>query len=156
MRAKVYRFAALMLAAWPALACAQWSLIDLHPAATAYSECYAAQPGRQLGRSSVGGQYHASAWSDTAGSWVDLNPANAAYSFGWALAGGRQVGSAYLGDLHAGTWNGTAASWTDLNPTGSTRSEAYGASGNQQVGFASFANATTPASGREPRRRGLT
>jgi len=81
-----------------------------------------------VGRAYVGGAWHASLWSGTAGSWVDLNPAGASASNAWGVSGPLHVGGAvFSGFQRAGVWSGSAASWVDLHaflPSGFTHSVA--------------------------------
>jgi hypothetical protein len=124
---------------------AQWTVTRLNPAGLPQSMVYAASGGQQAGIAVVGGSWHASLWSGTAGSWVDLHPAsaNSNQSAVSAMADGQQVGWASVGapngPAHASLWSGTAASWVDLHPgTSQTMSWAYANFGGQQVGTVAY------------------
>ena len=130
-----------LLGAWTATASAQWSLVNLHPAAAeGGSQAFSVSGGQQAGIALVGNREHASVWNGTAASWADLNPVGTEFSDAFGESDGRQVGYASVGmSTHAMLWSGTVASMIDLNPAGATGSGARAISGNQQVGTADFA-----------------
>jgi hypothetical protein len=133
-------FASLLAAlAGAATAQAQWTVVNIHPAAATDSYTYYGRASQQVGQVYVGGQSHASLWSGTAASWVDLHPAGALESVAIDIDSGTQVGYTTLisGQNVACLWSGTPGSWVNLNPAGVTDgSYVLGISGAQQVGFA--------------------
>ena len=66
----VAAFASLCVSA---TAHAQWTVTNLNPAGSLFSNAYAASGGQQAGYADVGGVIRASLWSGTAASWVDLH-----------------------------------------------------------------------------------
>lgn len=125
-------------------ACAQWSIVNVHPSAATYSNLYSVNANQQCGQARINSFSHASIWSESADSWIDLHPFTASPSSSEAFAtnGTQQVGRAVLGDSpsgnHASLWSGTAASWVDLNPPGARNSIATSLWRDTQVGQSVF------------------
>ena len=104
--------AALGLFAAPALA--SWVVTSLHNVATNHSQGFGIGGGQQVGWA-FSGNWRASLWSGSPGSWIDLHPAGADSSVAWRAAGGQQIGTAvYLGESRASLWLGSAGSIIDL------------------------------------------
>lgn len=125
-----------------AIASAQWTVTNLHPAGQAASFSYAAFGTQQGGQISLDGFFpRASIWSGSGATQVDLNPEGARDSLVVGTSGTNQVGFAFFeGDMitRASLWSGTAASWVSLHPAGAEESYARGIAGAQQVGYADF------------------
>ncbi|HTF89664.1 MAG TPA: hypothetical protein VK843_14715 [Planctomycetota bacterium] len=119
------------------LASAQWIVVSLHPPGSPGSQARSVHSGQQIGSNIVGGAWHASLWSGTAGSIIDLHPsAGPDWSEGWGMDGSQQVGRARLGGIwRASLWTGTASSWINLAAAGSTESMAHAVDAGQQVGW---------------------
>ncbi len=116
---------------------AQWTVTNLSPAGSTFSQATSVNGGQQAGYSrDASGLFHAGMWSGTAASWIDLNPPGATQSSVYAMSGAQQAGYARVdGFYHAGFWTGSAASWVDLNPPDAFESYVYAINGGQQAGY---------------------
>ena len=129
--------AALVGLALAAPARGQFTVTNLSPAGSFYSEARAAFGSQQAGSVITETSSNASIWDGTAESWISLSPANSEASAIFGAAGTQQVGTVSLANLNrASIWTGTAASWVDLNPLGSAESYGFATNGSQQVGYA--------------------
>lgn len=115
---------------------------DYHPAGATISDIYGSSDLYQVGGAAVGGNYQASLWTGSAGSWVNLNPVGATASLARGVWGTDQVGYAIFGGVAiAAKWSGNSASFVNLHPAGATASSAQAIQGAQQGGFATFGGA---------------
>jgi hypothetical protein len=130
---------------------AQWTVTNLHPAAssaTANSVAWGLSGGpggQQVGQWGLTTD-RAALWTGSAASHVDLHPAGASSSYAFGVAGGQQVGFAVDASVswRASLWSGTASSWTDLHPAGASDSIAYATNGSTQVGYGAFSSPSGP------------
>jgi len=128
---------ALGVASLTAPVLAQWTVTDLHPSATtSISRAWATTSARQGGSATVGGQDHASLWTNTSASWIDLHPVTGGSSFIYALDGQQQAGVVALPSSTAALWSGTAASYVSLHPVTALYSVAAAARNGKQAGYA--------------------
>ncbi len=115
---------------------AQWTVTNLSPPGSTWSQASAVSGSRQVGQARVGFEFHASLWNTTAASWIDLHPSAASESNAKATTPFSQAGYAVVGGApHASLWSGTAASWIDLNPSVASQSGVNAVSGSQQAGY---------------------
>lgn len=133
---------ASLLVTLTAIASAQWTVTNLHPAGASRSQIQAVTGASQLGFAIVGGVTSASFWSGSSSSWVNLHPGNAVSSRITGSDGtnhyGAVQGTSFISS--AARWSGNSIDWISLNPPGATHSEISAASGNQQVGTVAFNN----------------
>jgi hypothetical protein len=134
MRNAVALSAAIALFCFGNQANASWTVINLHPAGATESYAYGVHGNQQVGTARVSGEFRASLWTGSAGSWVNLSGSNdGALLYG--VSGGQQVGGMVA---NAFLWHGTVQSAVNLHPYGQPGvggySWAYGTDGTFQVG----------------------
>jgi hypothetical protein len=125
---------------------AQWTMTNIHPAASTSSYAWAVSEGGITGYAYLPGRQSAGMWtSPAAASWIELSPpvTVSAISFGFAIGSSQQGGQwVPVGDAggagRACVWNGTAASFVDLHPPtgGYLRSAVLGIGAGRQWGWA--------------------
>jgi hypothetical protein len=126
----------LLLAAFPASALADWTVIPLHPAGAYMTSIGGVTAAQQVGQWQATSQSITKPviWSGSAGSMISLAQAPSDRGYLSGLSGDTQFGQL---NGQASLWHGTPSSRVSLHPPGApldSGTTVFGMSGNEQVG----------------------
>jgi len=97
---------------------AGWTVTDLSPAGSTYSNAAGVSNGQQVGDVEIGGGLGASLWSGTSASWMDLGALSPTYGDTSAQSVWSQGNTTYVGGYgYDADRNAHALLWTQTNST---------------------------------------